>query len=144
MLTRAMTVLLAAAHDAGDWLQDRIDGRLSPSWSQYDIVIVTRNLVEAARRVEAENRQRVCATEEWLMTPENTLLVADDPALAPLQDLARDTMRLVDRLVREAYREQALSEDQRALLIGTIDHAAMRLEPLVPYLQKCFGKGSPS
>ena len=132
-MTTAQAVLLAAARDAAERLDDHFNRRTPPNWSMTTDLGVLRLLMAAMRHVAREEQRRVLATEEW-MTPGHTLLTSPDPALKDMQVLASETLLLADKLARATYRETPLSRDEHALLLGAIDHALHRLGPLHHYL----------
>jgi hypothetical protein len=136
MLTKHQAWLLSAAHGAVDVLRNKIEGWTPDNWGPTDDIAAARTLMQAIEAVEAHEGRRARMLQEIPMTPESALLTAPttDPSLTALRVLARTVIEVCDLLKFETYRDQPFTRDERALLLGAIEHAITHLEPLSHFL----------
>ncbi len=135
-MTKPQAWLIEAAKRAVDYLGDRIRGVTPANWGPTDIIAVSRELASAIRAVEAQEQERRAMVLEVNVTPDSRLLTepTTDPGLLALRSLARTVIEVCELLQHETYRDTPFTRDERALLLGTIEHAIVKLEPLSHHL----------
>jgi hypothetical protein len=130
MLTKHQAWLLSAAHGAVDVLRNKIEGWTPDNWGPTDDIAAARTLMQAIEAVEAHEGVR----QEMHMAPELLTAPTTAPGLQALRVLTRTVMEVCELLAHETYRDTPFSRDERALLLGTIEHAIEQLEPLSHHL----------